>query len=116
MKRLFLLLLALLFALPAFAHKPSDSYLSLIVDGQRVTGRWDIALRDLEHAIGLDRDGNGEIIWGELKARQGDIAAYALARLELASAGAACPTSPVEHLVDQHSDGAYAVLRFSGTP
>jgi hypothetical protein len=106
--------LVMLLASPASAHKPSDSYLSLIVEGQRVTGRWDIALRDVEHAIGLDRDGNGEITWGEVKARQGDIAAYALARLELASAGAACPTSRVEHLVDQHSDGAYAVLRFTG--
>jgi hypothetical protein len=106
--------LAMLLASAASAHKPSDSYLSLIVDGQQVTGRWDIALRDLEHAIGLDRDGNGEVTWGEVKARHGDIAAYALARLELASAGSACATSPVEHLIDQHSDGAYAVLRFTG--
>jgi hypothetical protein len=103
--------LAMLLASAASAHKPSDSYLSLIVDGQRVIGRWDIALRDLEHAIGLDRDGNGEVTWGEIKARHGDIAAYALARLELASAGSACATSQVEHLIDQHSDGAYAVLR-----
>jgi hypothetical protein len=103
--------LAMLLASAASAHKPSDSYLSLVV-GERVTGRWDIALRDLEHAIGLDRDGNGAVTWGEVKARHGDIAAYALARLELSSAGSACATSPLEHLIDQHSDGAYAVLRF----
>ena len=106
--------LAMLLASAASAHKPSDSYLSLVVDEQRVTGRWDIALRDLEHAIGLDRDGNGAVTWGEVKARHGDIAAYALARLELSSAGSACATSPVEHLIDEHSDGAYAVLRFIG--
>ena len=82
--------LAMLLASAASAHKPSDSYLSLVVDEQRVTGRWDIALRDLEHAIGLDRDGNGAVTWGEVKARHGDIAAYALARLELSSAGSAC--------------------------
>ena len=106
--------LAMLLASAASAHKPSDSYLSLVVDEQRVTGRWDIALRDLEHAIGLDRDGDGAVTWGEVKARHGDIAAYALARLELSSAGSACATTPVEHLIDQHSDGAYAVLRFTG--
>ena len=106
--------LAMLLASAASAHKPSDSYLSLVVDEQRVMGRWDIALRDLEHAIGLDRDGNGAVTWGEVKARHGDIAAYALARLELSSAGSVCATSPVEHLIDQHSDGAYAVLRFTG--
>jgi HupE / UreJ protein len=106
--------LAMLLASAASAHKPSDSYLSLAVDEQRVTGRWDIALRDLEHAIGLDRDGNGAITWGEVKAGHGDIAAYALARLELSSAGSVCVTSPVEDLIVEHSDGAYAVLRFTG--
>jgi hypothetical protein len=104
--------LATLLAPAASAHKPSDSYLSLAVGEQAVTGRWDVALRDLEHAIGLDRDGDGAITWGEVKARHTDIAAYALARLELISAGSGCSTEPVEHLIDQHSDGAYAVLRF----
>ena len=72
------------FALPSFdevraAHKPSDSYLSLDVDGTRVTGRWDIALRDLDVALGLDADGDGRITWGELRAR------HAHARLQLFS-------------------------------
>jgi HupE / UreJ protein len=106
--------LALLLPWPASAHKPSDSYLSLAVDARTVTGRWDIALRDLEYAIGLDRDGDGAITWAELKARHADIAAYALARLELASDGSTCATTPVGHLIDEHSDGAYAVLRFVG--
>jgi HupE / UreJ protein len=103
--------LVLLLASGASAHKPSDSYLTLAVGEAQVSGRWDIALRDLEHAIGLDRDGDGAITWGEVKAGHGDIAAYALARLAVVSAGARCPTSPVEQLIDQHSDGAYAVLR-----
>jgi hypothetical protein len=110
--RIGLMALVMLLASAASAHKPSDSYLSLVVDEQRVAGRWDIALRDLEHAIGLDRDGNGAITWGEVKAKHGDIAAYALARLELSSAGSVCATAPVEYLIDDHSDGAYAVLRF----
>jgi hypothetical protein len=106
--------LALLLASAASAHKPSDSYLSLVVGERRVVGRWDIALRDLEHAIGLDRDGDGALTWGEVKAKHGDIAAYALARLELSSAGSVCATAPAQHLIDEHSDGAYAVLRFAG--
>ena len=40
-------LLALL-ALPARAHKPSDSYLRLSTDATGFSGRWDIALRDLD--------------------------------------------------------------------
>src|SRR5882724_3999800 len=109
-------LLAVLLSVPsalAFAHKPSDSYLALSVQGESVVGQWDIALRDLDFAIGLDADGNGEITWGEVKAKHKEIAAYAMARLAIAGDGVACPTIVTEHLVDNHSDGAYAVLRFN---
>ena len=107
-----LALLLALCALLAHAHKPSDSYLSIRVDGATLDGQWDIALRDLEHALGVDVDGDGAITWGELRARHADIAAYALARLKIRADRQACALAPTEHLVDQHSDGAYAVLRF----
>jgi len=108
----FLLLLLFLAAGSAQAHKPSDSYLALSVEGAAVRGQWDIALRDLEFALGLDADGNGEITWGELRAKHAEIDAYALARLAVRADGRDCRLAPTAHLVDDHSDGAYAVLRF----
>jgi len=99
----------------ALAHKPSDSYLAISVEGTDVKGQWDIALRDLDFAIGLDDDGNGDITWGEVKAHRNDIAAYSLARLKLRSGGADCPVHATEFLADDHSDGAYSVMRFEGT-
>lgn len=117
---LFWLSLALLPQL-AQAHKASDSYLSLTVapNGQNqgqthISGQWDIALRDLEMAIGLDGDGNGALTWEEIRAKHPQIAAYALAHLDLHSAGQACQLTVGEQLIDQHSDGAYAVLRLLG--
>jgi hypothetical protein len=106
---------ALLSLWPTFAdaHKPSDSYLALSVQGPTVQGQWDMALRDLDFAIGLDADGNGAITWGEVKAKHKEIAAYAMARLAIGADGVACPTTVTEHLIDNHSDGAYAVLRFT---
>lgn len=111
---LLLFLAALVAAAPASAHKPSDSYLTLEPHGSQVDGQWDIALRDLDMAIGLDGDGNGELTWNEVTARREAIAAYALARLKLASDGKACPLQVGELLLDDHSDGAYAVLRLHG--
>ncbi len=108
----FLLIALALFAGDAIAHKPSDSYLTLYADGQSLHGQWDIALRDLEYAIGLDANGDGAITWGELKARQSQVDAYALARLAIRAGNRACRLEPTEHLVDDHTDGAYAVLRF----
>ena len=107
--------LALLLALAAGAaqaHKPSDSYLTLRADGATLSGQWDIALRDLEFAVGLDANGDGAITWGELRAKQAEVDAYAFARLALKADGQPCRLSQTAHLVDEHTDGAYAVLRF----
>jgi hypothetical protein len=106
------LALVLLAAGAARAHKPSDSYLTLYADGASLRGQWDIALRDLEYAIGLDANGDGVITWGELRAKRAEVDAYALARLALRADGRACRLAPTEQMVDEHSDGAYAVLRF----
>ena len=102
-------------ALPGNAHKPSDSYLTLDVEGERIRGQWDIALRDLDFALGLDADQDSDLTWGEVKAKHADIAAYALSRLRLGPASAPCPAQLIEQLIDNHSDGAYAVLRFTAT-
>jgi len=108
------LVAAMLVAGTAHAHKPSDSYLTLRTgDGGTVALQWSIALRDLEHAIGLDADGDGAITWGELRGRHAALAAYALPRLQVAAGGAPCAFSAPAHEVERRSDGAYAVLRFA---
>jgi hypothetical protein len=95
----------------AHAHKPSDSYLTVRVDGARISGQWDIALRDLDFAIGLDADGDGRLTWGETRARHAEIARYALARLSLKADGRECTMAVPQQLVDQHTDGTYSVLQ-----
>ncbi len=108
-----MLWLVLGLASQAAAHKASDSYLVLDVQGQTVSGQWDIALRDIDFAIGLDGDGNGDITWGELRQRQNELSAWALARLSLQRAGA-CTLTVDTLQVDEHTDGAYAVLHLRG--
>ncbi len=103
----------LLCSTAAQAHNASDSYLTMRTGGARLAVRWDIALRDLEQAIGLDGDGDGAITWGEVRLRQEAIAAYALARLQVDGDGRACSGGPVQLRIDHHTDGAYAVLRFA---
>ncbi len=99
----------------SWAHKPSDSYLSVERTADGLSGQWDIALRDLEFALGLDADQNGDISWGELKSQHETIADYALARLDVTAAGVDCTLQATDHLVDRHSDGAYSVMRFAAT-
>jgi len=114
MKRFLLCLVLFAWLSPAQAHKPSDSYLSIDVRGQQIAGQWDIALRDLDFAIGLDGNGDGELTWDEIRARHAAIAAYALQRLQVAGSAGPCPLQVTQQLIDDHTDGAYNVLRFHG--
>ena len=95
----------------AWAHKASDAYLRLTIEPGTVTGSIDVALRDLELAIGLDADQDGALTWGEVKARHAAIADYLADRLAL-DRGGPCALEVTEHLIDRHSDGTYAVARF----
>jgi len=110
--RTLLVIAWLLLSLPAWAHKPSDSYLSLSVQNDHIEGQWDIALRDLADAIGLDGDGDGQLTWEEVRNKHDEIKAYALSRLALSADQQTCTTQLLEQLIDHHTDGAYSVLRF----
>ena len=103
-----------LWSVLVWAHKPSDSYLSLTIENNKVAGRWDIALRDLDFALGLDNNSDNVITWGELRAKSMEITEYAFSRLRLESSGQACPPTATGMKVDQHTDGKYAVLFFNG--
>jgi hypothetical protein len=102
MRHLWLLPLLLCLHLHAWAHKASDAYLVVTADGTAVTAQWDIAVRDIDFALGLDQDGNGDITWGELRNRQADTTAWALSRLELTRGGGACPLQASAMQVDTH--------------
>jgi hypothetical protein len=112
--RIIALLACAFLSAPAFAHKASDAYLTVERAGRSLQGQWDIALRDLDNALGLDVNGDGDITWGEVRMREADIAAYALARLQISSAGERCTLTPTAWLIDSHTDGAYAVMKFAG--
>jgi hypothetical protein len=101
--------------LSAFAHKESDAYLTLRTDTANdhvMHGQWDIALRDLDYAIGLDSKHDGAITWGEVKAQRKVIEDYALSRLEVKGDGLTCAMQPTGQKIDEHTDGAYAVILF----
>ena len=113
--RRWLLLLAAALLLPcaALAHKPSDSYLTLRgnAGSSDIEVRWDIALRDLDYVLDLDRDGNGALTWGEVRQRADEITRYASSRLQLAAGSRDCAWDTAGPLLlDKHSDGTYAVL------
>jgi len=103
----------LLFASVAWAHSASDAYLTLSMDTpSTLHGQWDIALRDLDFLLKLDDDGDGKVSWGEVRHHRSDIERYAYAHLQFQRSGTACTLGAERLLIDDHADGAYAVLLF----
>jgi hypothetical protein len=94
------------------AHTFSTSYLTLTNNANKLTGEWHLALRDLEDAVGLDMNDDGVITWVELSSRREAVSAYALSRLHIQGDGMMGTLHITQLLVDDHSDGTYAVLRF----
>ena len=108
-----LVALLLLSTVTAQAHTQSSAYLTLHSAATGLSGEWHLALRDLEDAIGLDLNDDGTITWTELLSRKEAVTAYAFSRLHLQGDGRMETLRVNELLVENHSDGAYAVLRFS---
>jgi hypothetical protein len=101
-----------LYCLAVFAHKASDSYLTLKVSATQITGQWDIALRDLDYAISLDINDDSAITWKELRSKREAVTTYAFSHIQISAGGTPCHIKPTQYLVDAHTDGAYSVLQF----
>jgi hypothetical protein len=95
----------------SWAHKPSDSYVYLDLD-ETTTLRWDIALRDLELAVGLDANQDGDITWGEVNDRRAVLFMHATQTLQLAARNQPCDLLSHSLAITEHTDGRYASLQF----
>lgn len=91
---------------PAWAHKASDAYLFLDSQPGRTTLRWDIALRDLDAALPVDANSDGQITWAEVRAAWPALEALALPALQVPG----CQFQPTGRALERRQDGAYAVL------
>ncbi|WP_161974611.1 HupE/UreJ family protein [Piscinibacter terrae] len=105
-----LLLVLVLVAPRAFAHKASDAYLQLDAKGESSTLRVDVALRDLDVALDLDADGDGRLTWGEIKAAWPSVETYL--RSNVAVQG--CEWSEASRALERRADGVYAALTLKG--
>jgi hypothetical protein len=94
------------------AHKASSAFLDLRRDGEAIAVRWDIALRDLDQVLDLDRDANGTLEWGEIEAQQPAIRAYASRAIQLSTMAGLCRDASPRQDLARREDGTYAVLQW----
>jgi HupE / UreJ protein len=112
-RRALLILVLALAGRTAQAHVASNGFLELNVAGRDVTGSVELAVRDVELAVGVDADGDGRITWGELRGAEPRLRAYLLSRFTLSAQGASCEVRFGAMRVNPRVDGNYAWLPLS---
>lgn len=93
------------------AHTASTAWLNLTVTNGAVRGQLELALRDLDDALGLDANDDGELTWGELRHRQGDLTAWLQRGLTIEIGTNALPYQVTDLQVSERIDTPCAVVR-----
>ena len=93
-------------ASPSRAHQSSDAYLHLQADDHGVTGRWEVALRDLDVVLPLDANDDRVVTWGEVRQALPRIEATMQRHLRLAD----CPLRLTGQGLERRAETTYLAL------
>ena len=99
-------------AASAHAHIASSGFVVANVDGPNVTGSIELAVRDVELAVGVDANRDNKITWRELLDGEPQLVTYMSAHLAFTAQHDACKLSFQALQVNARVDGSYAWLPF----
>jgi HupE / UreJ protein len=105
--------LAWLLCATAQAHIASNGFVVAQVQGSRIAGSVELAVRDVELAIGVDADHDGRVTWGELRAASPQLGRYIQENLQFSTNGQPCGLALGTVQVNDRVDGRYAWMPFS---
>ena len=110
-----LLWLLLAMAATAQAHIASNGFLTLNVEGNKLSGSIELAMRDAELAVGLDDSRDGKITWGEVRSHQRDLELYVRSKLVVGDGTTRCVEEFASVEINERVDGNYLWLPFTAT-
>jgi hypothetical protein len=99
----------------AQAHIASNGFLTLNVEGNKLSGSIELAMRDAELAVGLDDNRDGRITWGEVRAHQRDLELYVRSKLTIGDGTRHCQEEFASVEVNERVDGNYLWLPLTVT-
>jgi HupE / UreJ protein len=102
-------------AATAHAHVASNGFLVADVQGHSVRGSVEIAVRDVELAVGTDADRDGKVTWGELRAAERRMDEYLAQHLGVSAQGHACAMTLDAMQLNDRVDGTYVWLPFTAS-
>lgn len=101
----------LFFSLPTHAHQLSDSYLRITAtdENPKYIARWHLGIKDLEMAVGIDKNHDGDITWGEVLDQENTIIQYARSSLDVQQS-LSCPLEISPIALDRLNSGIFIAL------
>lgn len=114
LRLLLVVILSVLFT-PATAHETTRSYLTIVADNADVTADFRIAFRDIEVAVWMDENLDGDITWGETKRRLDAVETYLLSNVSLVTPQGACGLKRTGASTSTDAGIDYLDLAFAGT-
>jgi hypothetical protein len=115
--RVVIFLLLVVLAGSAGAHQMSTAYLTAKLDESgALDGQWQVRLYDLELAVGLDSNADGQLLWKEVIARQAAITHYLETNFSAARNGETCGVAfpQTNWQVDTHFNEPYLLMPMKG--
>jgi hypothetical protein len=106
------LLVTLALACSAHAHVASNGFVVAHVTGKDIAGSVEIAIRDVELAVGVDVDHDGKVTWGELRSAEPQVTRYVKEHLAFVAHKSPCDLTFQPLQVNDRVDGSYAWLPF----
>ncbi len=106
------LLVLLVFSSSVAAHSGGNSFIQLQMDETHAEGEWYLSLLDIELALGLDRNGDGEVTAAEFQQSLSRLTAYADKNFQILNSDKLCVLIWKEISLRRLSDGVYARLPF----
>jgi hypothetical protein len=99
----------------AYAHRSSNAFLYVNARADGIDAVLDIAIRDLAAAVAIDKNGDNQITWGEVKGAEQDVLELLQEGLFFFEDNHSCRKSPITLAMTKRSDGAYlrSSLKFS---
>ena len=100
---------------PATAHETTRSYLTIAADNAALEADFRLAFRDIEVAVWMDENLDGQITWGEASRRLAAVETYVLANVSIATPQGLCTLKSDGASASTDAGIDYLDLAFVGT-
>ena len=102
----------LLMSQQAFSHTTSTSYLNINLDNDKISGVWQVTLKDIHLILGLDMNSDSKLIWSEVISQKQKIISELNRAITIATEKSSCKLYTKKLMIDRRVSSVYLNIPF----